>query len=148
MSKNINTCFQTPFPQKARNLDVLYYLQITYVLVNNLFQWVHVHWCNHKYCIHSSNDLVYIMNFGNHLYSRPISSEQSMLDADCQLEYSESLSGINLVLYIKKLIEWYSHCTSLENTFQSLLSDNHSNFILTIGAIEVAILAVVMMILG
>ena len=104
---------------------------------------------NNKHGITTSNDLVSIMNIGNELYTRlSQSAGQSFLlqselptmlnvfETDYQLEYSESFSG---TLHQETAIEGYSHCTSLQTAFLSLLSDDYANFILTIGAIAVAI---------
>jgi len=102
---------------------------------------------NHE--INSSNDLVNVMNIGNQLYSRLSHSAQqafllqtelptmlNVFDNDYQLQYSESYSG---TLHHQTTIEGYDYCTSLETAFQSLMSDNYTSFILTIGSTAVAI---------
>jgi len=55
---------------------------------------------------------------------------------DYQLQFSESYSG---TLHHQTTIEGYDYCTSLETAFQSLMSDNYTSFILTIGPTAVAI---------
>jgi len=104
---------------------------------------------NNKHGINSPNDLVSIMNIGNQLYSRlSQSARQSFLmqtelptmlnvfETDYQLEYSESFTGN---LQQQTTIEGYAYCTSLQTAFQSLMSENYTNFILTIGSTAVAI---------
>ena len=60
----------------------------------------------------------------------------NVFDTDYQLEYSESFTGN---LHQETAIEGYAYCTSLQTAFQSLMSENYTNFILTIGSSAVAI---------
>ena len=53
---------------------------------------------------------------------------------DYQLEYSESYSG---TVHRETIREGYQYCTSLQRAFESLISDGHTNFILTVGVISV-----------
>jgi hypothetical protein len=102
-----------------------------------------------NYGIHSSNDLVKIMNIGDELYIRlSQSAQQSFLmiselptqlnvfNSDYELQYSDSYSG---TLHQENVIAEYEYCTTLHTAFQSLLADNFTSFILTIGSSAVAI---------
>ena len=59
----------------------------------------------------------------------------NVFDADYQLEYSESYSG---TVHQEIAIGGYQYSTSLRRAFESLISKNHTNFILTIGCITAA----------
>ena len=59
----------------------------------------------------------------------------NVFDTDYQLEYSESYSG---TVHQEIAIEGYQYFTSLRRAFESLISKNHTNFILTVGCITVA----------
>ena len=98
--------------------------------------------------INSSNDLVNIMNIGNQLYSRLSQSARqafllqaelptmlNVFDTDYELQFSESFTGN---VHQETTIEGYDYCTSLEMALQSLLSDNYTSFIITIGATAVS----------
>ena len=50
--------------------------------------------------------------------------------------YSESYTG---TIHQEATIEGYQYCTSLDRAFQSLISKNLNNFVLTIGCTAVAI---------
>ena len=104
---------------------------------------------NTNHGINSSNDLVNIMNIGNQLYSRLSQSARqafllqtelptmlNVFDTDYELQYSESFTG---TLHQQTTIEGYNYCTSLEIALQSLMSDNYTSFMLTIGSTAVAI---------
>ena len=52
------------------------------------------------------------------------------------LQYSESYTG---TFHHGTTIEGYQYCTSLDRAFQSLISENFNNFVLTIGCTAVAI---------
>ena len=103
---------------------------------------------NNTQGISSANDLTQIIDIGNQLYlglsrlARKACLMQSglptalnMFDADYQLEYSESYSG---TVHQEIAIEGYQYFTSLRRAFESLISKNHTNFILTVGCITVA----------
>ena len=60
----------------------------------------------------------------------------NVLDIDHELEYSESFTG---TVHQETEIEGYQYCTSLQRAFESLLSQNYTNFILTVGVIGVSI---------
>ena len=93
-----------------------------------------------KQGIHSANDLMEIMNIGNQLYSGFYRlAGQSMLnvfETDYQLQYSESYTG---TIHQEAAIEGYQCCTSLLRAFESLLAENYTNFVLTVGCTAVAI---------
>ena len=102
-----------------------------------------------KQGISSVNDLIQIMNIGNHLYSSlsqlarqsylmqtELPTMLNALDTDFQLPYSESYTG---TVGQETAIEGYQYCTSLQIAFESLLSQNYTNFILTVGCIGVSI---------
>ena len=87
---------------------------------------------NNKQGISSTYDLIQIMNIGNQLYSRlsqlarqsylmqtELPAMLTVLDADYQLEYSESYTG---TVHQETAIEGYQYCTSLQRAFESLLS--------------------------
>ena len=59
-----------------------------------------------------------------------------MLETDYELQYSESYTG---TIHQEATIEGYQYCTSLDRAFQSLISENFNNFVLTIGCSAVAI---------
>ena len=60
----------------------------------------------------------------------------NVLDTDYQLEYSESYTG---TVGQETAIEGYQYCTLLQIAFESLLSQNYTNFILTVGCVCVSI---------
>ena len=102
---------------------------------------------NNKQEINSVNDLVSIMNIGNQMYSSLSQlTRQSFLMqtelptllnvTDYELQYSESYTG---TIHQEATIEGYQYCTSLDRAFQSLISENLNNFVLTIGCTAVAI---------
>ena len=102
---------------------------------------------NNKQEINSVNDLVSIMNTGNQMYSSLSQlTRQSFLMqtelptllnvTDYELQYSESYTG---TIHQEATIEGYQYCTSLDRAFQSLISENFNNFVLTIGCTAVAI---------
>ena len=59
-----------------------------------------------------------------------------MFETDYELQYSESYTG---TIHQEATIEGYQYCTSLDRAFQSLISENFNNFVLTIGCTAVAI---------
>ena len=99
--------------------------------------------------INNYNDLVQIMNMGNELYSilsqstgksfltlTELPSVISMLEENYQLKYSESYTG---KVQSDVIIEEYQYCTPMDKAFESLLSENYTSFILTVGFITVDI---------
>ena len=103
---------------------------------------------NNKQGISSANDLIQIMNIGNQLYSRlsqlarqsylmqtELPTMLKVLDTDYQLEYSKSYTG---TVGQETAIEGYQYCTSLQIAFESLLPQNYTNFMLTVGCIGVS----------
>ena len=104
---------------------------------------------NNKQGISSGNDLIQIMNIGHQLYSSlsqlarqsylmqtELPTVLNVLDIDYQLEYSESYTG---TVGQETAIEGYQYCTLLQIAFESLLSQNYTNFILTVGCVGVSI---------
>ena len=100
--------------------------------------------------IHSCNDLVQIMEMGNQLYSTlsqftgqvylmqtELPSMIAMFEKNYQLNYSESYTG-NLH-HFDSIIEGYQYSMSIDRAFESLLSQNYTSFILTVGCIGVSI---------
>ena len=105
---------------------------------------------NNTQGISSANDLIQIMNIGNQFYStlswlaRQAFLKQSELPkalnvsnaVGYQLEYSENYSG---TVHQETAVEGYQYCTFLQRAFESLISENYTNFIVTIRCIAVAI---------
>ena len=102
---------------------------------------------NNKQGINSADDLVSIMNIGNRLYSSLSQlTRQSFLMqtelptllnvTDYELQYSESYTG---TIHQEVTVEGYQYCTSLDRAYQSLISENFNNFVLTIGCTAVTI---------
>ena len=60
----------------------------------------------------------------------------NVFETDYELQYSESYTG---TIHQEATIEGYQYCTSLDRAFQSLISENFNNFVLTIGCTAVAI---------
>ena len=60
----------------------------------------------------------------------------TVFDTDYQMEYRENYSGI---VHQETAIEGYQYCTFLQRAFESLISENYTNFILTIRCIAVVI---------
>ena len=92
---------------------------------------------------------IQIMNIGNQLYSSlsqlagqsylmqtELPTMLNVLDIDYELEYSEIFTSS---VHQETEIEGYQYCTSLQRAFESLLSQNYTNFILTVGVIGVFI---------
>ena len=100
--------------------------------------------------ISSANDLIQIINIGNEFYStlswlaRQTFLKQSELPkalnvsnaVGYQLDYSENYSG---TVHQETAVEGYQYCTFLQRAFESLISENYTNFIVTIRCIAVAI---------
>jgi len=59
-----------------------------------------------------------------------------VFETDYELQYSETYTG---TIHQAATIEGYQYCTSLDRAFQSLISENFNNFVLTIGCTAVAI---------
>ena len=57
-----------------------------------------------------------------------------MFDTDYQLEYSKNYSS---TVHQETVIEGYQYFTFLQRAFESLISENYTNFILTIRFIAV-----------
>ena len=104
---------------------------------------------NNKQGINSANDLVSIMNIGNQLCSSlsqltrqsflmqtELPTLLNVLETDYELQYSESYTG---TIHQEATIEGCQYCTSLDRAFQSLISENFNNFVLTVGCTAVAI---------
>ena len=105
---------------------------------------------NNKQGISSANDLVSIMNIGNQLYSSlsQLTRQSFLMHTELptllnvfemtfnDLQYGESYTG---TFHHGTTIEGYQYCTSLDRAFQSLISENFNNFVLTIGCTAVAI---------
>ena len=102
-----------------------------------------------KQGISSANDLFQIMNIGNQLYSSlsqlashsylmqtELPTMLNVIDTNYQLEFNESYTGS---VDLETAIEGYQYCTSLQRAFELLLSQNYTNFILTVGCIGVSI---------
>ena len=105
--------------------------------------------CNKKQNICSPQDLVNIMNIGNELYSNlsclarqsyllftELPSQLTVFDTDYIFEYSESYSG-NIIGDCS--IEGYQYCVPFHRSFELLLAENYSAFILTIDSNAVCI---------
>jgi len=60
----------------------------------------------------------------------------NVFETDYQLQYSESYTG---TLHQEAAIEGYQCCTSLLRAFESLLAENYTNFVLTVGCTALAI---------
>ena len=104
---------------------------------------------NNKQGINSADDLASIMKIGNRLYSclsqltrqsvlmqTDLPTLLNVLETDYELQCSESYTG---TIHKEATIEGYQYCTSLDRAFQSLISENFNNFVLTIGCTAVAI---------
>ena len=102
---------------------------------------------NNTLGISSAKDLIQIMNIGNQLYSSlsqlarqaylmqpELPAALNVVDTDYQLEYSESYSG---AVHEEVNIEGYQYSTSLQRSFESLISESYTNFILTVRWIAV-----------
>ena len=104
---------------------------------------------NNKQGINSADDLASIMNIGNRLYSSlsqltrqsfimqtDFTTLLNVLETYYELQCSESYTS---TIHKEATIEGYQYCTSLDRVFQSLISGNSNNFVLTIGCTAVAI---------
>ena len=104
---------------------------------------------NNKQGINSADDLASIMKIGNRLYSclsqlsrqsvlmqTDLPTLLNVLETDYELQYSESYTG---TIHQEATVEGYQYRTSLDRAFQSLISENFNNFVLTIGCTAVAI---------
>ena len=60
----------------------------------------------------------------------------NVFETDYELQYSETYTG---TIHQETTAEGYQYCTSLDRAFQSLISKNFNNFVLTIGCTAVAI---------
>ena len=96
--------------------------------------------------ISSANDFVQIMNQHHlslsrlarqaYLMQSELPTALNVFDTDYQLEYSESYSG---TVHQETTIKGYQYCTSLQRASESLVSKNHSNFILIVRCVAVSI---------
>ncbi|CAB4001282.1 ATP-dependent DNA helicase PIF1 [Paramuricea clavata] len=104
---------------------------------------------NKRQNICSPQDLVNVMNIGNELYSNlsclarqsfllftELPSQLTVFDTDYIFEYSESYSG-NVIGDCS--IEGYQYCVPFHRSFELLLAENYSAFILTIDSNAVCI---------
>ncbi|CAB3979240.1 ATP-dependent DNA helicase PIF1 [Paramuricea clavata] len=105
--------------------------------------------CNKRQTICTPQDLVNVMNIGNELYSNlsclaqqsfllftELPSQLTVFDTDYIFEYSESYSG-NVIGDCS--IEGYQYCVPFRRSFELLLAENYSAFILTIDSNAVCI---------
>ena len=105
--------------------------------------------CNKKQNIYSPQDMVNIMNIGNELYSNlsclarqsfllftELPSQLTVFDTDYIFEHSESYSGYVIG---DCSIEGYQYCVPFHRSFELLLAENYSAFILTIDSNAVCI---------
>lgn len=89
------------------------------------------------------------MNIGNQLYSSlsrlarkshlmltELPTMLNVFDATYEFTYSESYSG---TVHQETLIEGFEYCASWQRAFESLMSENYTNFVLTVGCITVSI---------
>jgi len=89
------------------------------------------------------------MNVGNQFFSglsqfarqsllmqSELPSMLNVFETDYQLQYSESYTG---TIHQEAAIEGYQYCTSLLRAFESLLAENYTNFVITVGCTAVAI---------
>ena len=60
----------------------------------------------------------------------------NVFETDYELQYSESYT---VTIHQEATVEGCQYCTSLDRAFQSLISENFYNFVLTIGCTAVAI---------
>ena len=60
----------------------------------------------------------------------------NVLETDYELQYSESYTG---TIHQEATVERHQYRTSLDRAFQSLISENFNNFLLTIGCATVTI---------
>ena len=60
----------------------------------------------------------------------------NMFDVNYQLHYSESYTG---TVHQETTIQGYQSCFSLQRAYESLISEDYKNFILTVRCITVAI---------
>ena len=104
---------------------------------------------NNKQGISSTNDLIYVMNIGNQLYSSlsqlarysylmqtELPTMLNVLDTNYQLEFSESYTN---TVCQETAIEGYQYCNSLQIALELLLSQPYTSFILTVGCIGVSV---------
>ena len=54
----------------------------------------------------------------------------TVLEEDCQLEYSESYTGN---IHGEPTIKGYQFCMGLKRAFESLISERYWSFVLTVG---------------
>ncbi|CAB3985338.1 ATP-dependent DNA helicase PIF1 [Paramuricea clavata] len=104
---------------------------------------------NKRQNICSPEDLINVMNIGNELYSNlsclaqqsfllftELPSQLTVFDTDYIFEYSESYSG-NVIGDCS--IEGFQYCVPFHRSFELLLAENYSAFILTIDSNAVCI---------
>ena len=97
--------------------------------------------------ISPANDLTQTMKIGNQFYQTlswlsrqaflmqwELPNVLNVFDTDYQLEYSYYSSTVHQ----ETAIEGYQYCTFLQRAFESFISENYTNFILTISCIAVA----------
>ena len=96
----------------------------------------------------TANDLAQIINIGNLFHSSfsrltrqafwmqsELPTALHMFDTDYQLEYSESYSG---TVHQETTVEGDQYCTSLWRAFELHISENYTNYIMTLRCIAVA----------
>ena len=105
---------------------------------------------NFRKSVSTSTDLVHIMDIGNQLYTSLSESTSetflllsdlpamvNLFETNYELRFSESYSGILNGQFLR--IGDYQFVTTLDAAFESLVRENYSNFILTVGSYAVAI---------
>ena len=98
---------------------------------------------SNKQGINFAKDLVAIMSIGKELYLSlsylmltELPTMLNVFGVNFQLHYSESYTG---TLHQENATQGYQYCTSLQRAFESLISEDYKNFVLTVGCIGVAI---------
>ena len=89
--------------------------------------------------ISSANDLIQIINIGNQFYSTlsQLARQAFLMQSELPtvLCVFENYSG---PVHQETVIEEYQYCTFLQRAFETLISENYTNFMLTIRCIAVA----------
>ena len=130
---------QTKLPTLLNVFETDYELQYSESYTSTILQEAAIE--GYQYCTSLDRAFQSLIseNFNNFVLTmgqRKLPTLLNVFEIDYELQYSESYTSTILQ---EAAIEGYQYCTSLDRAFQSLISENFNNFVLTMGCTAVAI---------